>query len=441
MHKPYIVVILFLIIVGLSNAQDSTKTKLTEKLELDLFGGGYYQAPLSGRRILRPTIIDAGRSPFIGGGPTTVTDHPLLHGAYYAGLHANLEVVDGLTFHADFIGEHRGFSYGTYNTKNMVLYPRAQFVLDKTFDFKGRPFNFYVNVGNKTNVRLYEGLMIYNLDAQGWDIHAQYGRFRLTYSQLSDMHRWIGLDIGDTYDLMLSLEEMKLTDQWNYDLKTGIYNYESYARLSDPTGLTFSFGAYDEKTRVYVQTAHRFNPNSNFGHKTALVLGASTTVKKDAWSVKGTAEYRFYGDDFNRGYINRSVSYRDGSRGPYANTIGDHLYPLSLYDRPFGQWAVFSEYQGMTVHGPSLNAHGKLFVYKELFVDAVLDANLMLTPNESAFLYPFYRLAFGWGPLEGNYCSLGITNKGMNLDVHYPTFYLYRRPYFHLTLKRVIHGG
>ncbi|MDH5400444.1 MAG: hypothetical protein OEX02_19980, partial [Cyclobacteriaceae bacterium] len=346
----------------------------------------------------------------------------------------------GVTFHADFIGEHRGFSYGVYDTDNMIVYPRAEFTADRTISLFQKPLNFYVSVGNKQDVRLYEGLALYNLDAQGWDIHAQWAKFRITYHQLSDLHRWIGLNIGDSYDLLMSLEGLNITDTWKTDIKAGSYIYDSSPSLTEPTGIKVSASIYGGHTRFYLQSALRFNPDTSFQNKTAFVVGATRSLEQSRWSVDGRAEFRYYGSYFNRGYKN-SVSYRDYNKGTYRNTIGRSLYPLSLYDRPFSQWAVFTEYTAMDVKGLTINGHGRYFMVKDLFLDLSADANLIMASGEKAFLYFYYTLAVGWQPLPDNYFMLGISNKGMNLDVHYPTHYFYKHPFFHLTLKRMIDHG
>ena len=67
---------------------------------------------------------------------------------------------------------------------------------------------------------------------------------------------------------------------------------------------------------------------------------------------------------------------------------------------------------------------------------SIVLAHAMMAEGEKPFTYPFYTIGFGWEPVDENYLMVVVTNKGMNLDVNYPTFYLYKVPYFGLTLKR-----
>lgn len=417
--------------------QDSTKIGLKDYLEIDIAGGGFYQASTKNKAINLPDFIKTVRNPR---GIYIATDNPLFHGAYYFDIYAKLQIIEGVSFQADFIGEHRGFSYGVYDTNNMIIFPRGAFIIDKTISLWNKPLNFFISVGNKPNATIYEGLTLANIDAQGWDIHVQWGHFRFTYYQLSDVQNWIGLNISDSYDSYISLEGIKIFKHWKSDIRLGIYNYETDFLIKHRTGIKFSSGFYSKDWRVYMELNNRFNENrdSSALKNIATMIGVNYTKTEKKWSLKSKLEFKYYGSFFNKGYRNRSVKYRDPAKGIYANTIGDNLYPLSLYNRPLNQWALFTEYQNKDVKGLIFQASGKYFIHKRFFIKATGDINYIFAEGEKPFAYPFYAFDIGWEPLEKNSFSVGITNKGMNLDVHYPTFYLYKYPFFNLSLKRDI---
>ncbi len=421
--------------------QDTTNT-IRHKLHIDMAAQGYYQNGVGYDEVRMPDYLRSTRP--IHHSPTHITDNPLLHGAYFFDVDAELELAKGFDFHANLIGEHRGFSYGVYDTDNMILYPKAKVVIDQALNVFSKKTRFFLSLGNKTDLSIYEGLTLYNLDAQGWEVFLQWGKLRFTRVHISDADRWIGLNIGDTFDHFFSIEGLTLSQKWKSDLRAGWYTYND-------DGLKFSTGFYkNHNLRIYAQGGYRLSGEaSDFNRTSAGLLGVKFRRERDKWSLHSTLEIRRYGAAFNDGYKNARVSYRglpekivwsgsDVLESPYGNTIGQNLYPLSLYDRPFSQWSVFTEYQGKHVGAVIFQLHGKYHLYKSLMCRISLDMNEVIAQGEEPFMYPFYRLGIGWEPMKNNYFMMGISNKGMNLDAHYPTFYLYKYPTFHLEMKRVL---
>jgi hypothetical protein len=439
--------ILLLCCLSLVLGQDSALVTLGNRLYLDVAAGGYYQAEFDKEEVLMPEYLKIHR----GKNYSTLhaTDNPLFHGAYFMDLDVKLEMAKGFEFHTNLIGEHRGFSYGVYDTKSMILYPKGKVVIDQDFKLLKKNSKFFLSLGNKTDFSIYEGLTIYNLDAQGWEVYMQWGHLRFTRCHISDVNQWIGLNIGDAFDHFLSLEGLPMLKNWKSDIRIGHYKYRG-------EGLKFSSGFYtDRDLRIYIQGGHQTTGSSDdFIRKSAGLAGIKFKRNKKAWAVATVLEIRGYGANFNQGYKNTSVSYRawsdygiwlttDGygtgsADSYYGNTIGNNLYPLSLYDRPFSQWAAFTEYQGKDIGALTLQIDGKYHFYKSFMCRASFDINHIYTQGEESFMYPFYTAGIGWEPRNNNYFMLGISNKGMNLDEHYPTFYLYKYPFFHLEMKREI---
>ncbi|MDH5381793.1 MAG: hypothetical protein OEW75_13115 [Cyclobacteriaceae bacterium] len=419
--------------------QDSVSQKFSEKINFDLAGGGFYQAPIKDEKVRMPEYIMYKRSPT---GIYYATDNPLYHGAYFIALKSNLQLTKEVTFNADFYGEHRGFSYGVYNTSNMIVYPRANLVIDKTDTLFSKPINFFVAVGNKTKTRIHEGLTLYNMDAQGWDIHLQWGKLRVNYYQLSDLKRWVGLNINDSYDATLSLEALNINSNWKNDVRFGIYNYNSVFFLDGISGLKFSSGFYNKNTRLYFEVSNRSSSTiKSFSDKSAMILGTRWKKSFKKLSFDNKLEARHYGKFYNQGYYNPFIGYRDRNKGNYANSVGEQLYPLTSTYRPLSQWALFTEYQGINVGALTLESDIKYLFRNGVFFRGVIDMNFITPSGENNFLYGLYSFDLGWEPIPDNYFALGITNKGMNLDVHYPTFYNFKNPFFNVSLSRKVNWG
>ena len=114
--------------------------------------------------------------------------------------------------------------------------------------------------------------------------------------------------------------------------------------------------------------------------------------------------------------------YRDDSGS--ISTIGAHLYPAKYFLRPFSQWAVYTEYEGRDVQTLIFRCNGMFDLGSGLSVLTDLDFNHLSVSNEDDFIYPFYNAGVRWTPADGVSLDITHTNRGMNLDMHYPTLYL-----------------
>jgi hypothetical protein len=170
----------------------------------------------------------------------------------------------------------------------------------------------------------------------------------------------------------------------------------------------------------------------------AVLAGIKFKISKKNFKVNTIIEGRFYGAGFNANFKNTNVNYRNST---INNSIGDHFYPLLLLDRPFSQWAIYTEYQSENSFqniGSIVCQINSCYKLKNDFtINADLDFNYMISEKDNSFLYPFYDIKFGW--MEGLNCFLiGITNRGMNLDLHYPSYYLFAEPKYIITVKRTL---
>jgi hypothetical protein len=85
--------------------------------------------------------------------------------------------------------------------------------------------------------------------------------------------------------------------------------------------------------------------------------------------------------------------------------------------------------------GAALQLRAKYHFYKGLTLRAFLDLNYIKPERNDGFLYPFYDIGLGWEPVKDVSMMISLTNRAMNLDKSYPTYYLYRTPAEAITLR------
>ncbi|MDB5191850.1 MAG: hypothetical protein JWQ96_1413, partial [Segetibacter sp.] len=125
MYRGSAFVITLLITHLIANAQDSVKKKVKFEADVESWGAlvAYkYNPPINSPEYLSrfQNYLNSSRS------VDTIKDSPLRHGAFYAALKTTTSISEGIKLRADFYGEHRGFSYGIYSQKNVVVYPVIQ---------------------------------------------------------------------------------------------------------------------------------------------------------------------------------------------------------------------------------------------------------------------------------------------------------------------------
>ncbi len=418
---------------------------LKQRLEVEISGTGiWHSKPVQGsRRILLPEYLRWRRmqyNPEFNRTWKYAEDNPLYHAAYYMQAHARLRLLRGMQLFFTLNGEHRGFSYGVNSTSNILVYPMVKFAFDRSFDLAGRLFRAKGSVGNQWNPRLYEGLTLYNLFQQGHNYSFRYGKFQLRYFQLNDLLNGIGLNIDETYDIVSSIEELSLGSDWKMDSRAGFGMWSMGDNQWD-THWDLSLGVYQKDVRWYAQFSQR-TPEEGLWQASMIACMVGNRLEKKGATVeyKQVIEARYYAAGYNQSFVDVNVFYRRrGLPQNYANTVGSHFYPMQVFDRPFSQWAVFTEYQdsiGRDVMGASMWMQAKWKVHPEISIRATADLSMIGADQVAPYLYPFFEFGIGWEPVENNFLSVGITNKGLNLDVHYPTHYLYAQPAFVFRLQR-----
>lgn len=453
--------------------RDSTSIPVT----FDLSGGFDYQSRTSSRYV-RPAYFDDDQE-FLDDidesypwrdERVTFTDNPLYHGAGWVRLGAVSQPIEEARLEAALIGEMRGVSYGRRDTENMIVYPEFLLTLKHDQPLLGDTLHAMIELGDFTRLESLVPLTFYNIDAQGTRLTLGYRGIEYIYEKAAgDAAMMIGLNIDEADHWMLRMRDIGIADVTTLRVQAGLFRYESRYSLEG----SFAFGATNrfsadsprdsmvdatEPGRFGValstQIDHRFVPSTSgsimidYALRSAAVsdrlmsrsafrasAGFDVVGKQGSLSLTGT--FRYYGGLFNAGYRNDDASFRQeyeeggsGTRGAatlgYANTIGPHLYSLRQLDYPFSQWAVFTEYQDLKdVTGWTLFGQGRWRFYDRFFLDGTFDLNLIVPEGLDAELYSFFSLTAGYEPYSGITAELGVTNRTMNLDKHYPTYHLF----------------
>lgn len=405
--------------------------------EVSISGSHIYQDLIGSNRsiwehqISMPDQIKQRRRRYLSGfNGNTVSDNPLYHGASQVEIDGVFRPVAGMECRASVIAEHRGQTYGVFAKQRLWFIPFIHVALDTSFLLFGETFRAHISAGNERNKSLYEGLTIYNMETQGYEAFLQYRYFRFTYHKISDLRFGYQMNISDVDNWILSAEALPLTNKLHADIRLG---RSEYARAYDDN-FTVSVGIYDSSFRIYGQIATRKHtmmiryPLPETKNSIAAVVGIRTHYgDATAFRIDGGIEVRTYNNYFNAGYYapNSALNYRDE---------GNFIYPLYLYDRPFSQWAAFTEYQDERQTCVTAQVKVTWKFYSNFVVVGNADLNNVTTTTSPSFLYPFYLLGVGWQPSQRVQLLASMTNKGMDLNTHYPgSFYLYKKPMMHLS--------
>lgn len=442
--KSALFVAAFVMAANPLSAQDSALALHHKGIDIDLniAGGWYKQNPGTSDPSGRPHVYVPGALPRRRNDLATqnnwglnndyMTDNPLWHGCVYLDIGIRGRIGSDLTLYGDIIGEQRGFSGGLYNTSNLVVYPKLKAVFNRSFRLFRQNFTIDFTGGFRDSLRQLEGLTVYNVDADNARLYVQWKRLRYTASHIGDMV-FTGLGIDDQVMDMLSLEALPLGKKWMADLRLASIDNITY---EDQSHADISLAAYlPGRLRLYMQWSKRFTNEA--GDAMAGLAGLNGRWQRGRLSFSGFLEGRYYGAAYNNHYIYEGVYYRPKRPVRTATDfVGEYLYPLMNFERPYNKWAVFTEHQGRNVMGLNVYSDITCRLFDHFFANALFDINFISPSGQHAYWLPFYRVGIGYEVLRENFFLVSLTNKGMNLDKHYQDFYLLKEPCVQIQFTR-----
>jgi hypothetical protein len=437
-------------------AQDSTH--FYERIKLSLEANCYY-VPSPNRRILLPNSISAWRGFF-------ANDNPLYHGPSSVGLRIENELIKNYKIDLRIMTEHRGVSYGVFNTASMIVYPILKFTFVDTIRWRNFKWILSGSAGQERDFQQGNGLYLYNLNCHADRLCMQFNPNLIFEAfHIGDLSNGIGLGLDEVFQLSILKNnilfgknelnpkinlQFTLTQCWMipqqhygrgsyFNPAEKIFLPEIMATLwMNPTTQIYAHLGFKSQLKSYqIDSAIFYKPRPI--DNLAAVLGAKWQRKSKKWTVEAVAEARFYGKSFNYERSVHSTSYRAYySFYNYNATIGKSLYPLASYDRPFSQWAVFTEYRQKNVGGLTLRTKGNVQLKTFWYAYFDLDYNNIFAEGETPFHYFFGTLGIDYKFRPDIDLGIGLTNKGMNLDLSYPTFYFQQKPSFLIFFKKAL---
>lgn len=373
-------------------------------------------------------------------------DYPQRHFSFFGGLQAITHVHEGYDLNLQLIGENRSASFGVLKRNNFVLFPRI--FLDARDDFRiaGREFSFKAKVGDMVQFDLRNRLGIYNLDAQGGDIQLNMGRLFLGFTSIADLSQHIGLRIQEVFSYRGGMEDIRLSD--NYSLKVGLAG-DFFIGLPEGSNfiiphLYFNIDRFDGDLSFYGEAGYRYFNEGYFtgiqfvepdlAQSTAAILGASYNFKKVAGlRLNHRLEGRYYGQSYNYNRFSIVPDYKEN-----ADNTGRYLYPLINAYRPFDQWAVYTEYQNQDIIALSWASTNEWYFTRMFSTYYNQEVNLIKASEEDAFTYYFYEFGLKFSPVEKFEIMLYLSNKVMNIDMSYQTFYQANAPMIGYSLRQTL---
>jgi hypothetical protein len=362
------------------------------------------------------------------GSNITALETPLRHGAGYLKLLSHIEPLHGVWLNAEVVAEHRGMSYGVYPALETAVFPRIIFGVDTSLPVLGLPIWTRIRVGHFSDVRLQEGLTIYNLDAQGTDVSLGYKSVSFRLHHIGDLAASYGLNLDDLHNYLLEFNEIPLGDKL-----VGRASIMTGAISTVPTAWTIAGGLEYDSIRIYGSVG--VQPGDPlFRDNWGSLAGVSYRYHSNddaAIHLASSIEYRFYSSGYNARRFGKGLRYA-GVSG--SHSIGRYLYPLDRIDRPFSTWALHTGYQGRDVESGDIYAKGQARLYRDLHLHFMGEVMAIRGQYYGSMIYPFYDVGIAWQPVKECYIRMSVTNRAMDLYEHFPSLFALKGPAIGYTL-------
>jgi hypothetical protein len=419
---------------------DSSKFKILFNLGVGAVTTEYYSNKIV---IDEPIAQQRARFPVNSYYTGELTDQPHEHGAMFTNFSAKASFREGYDFYTNLLLEYRGQSYGANDLNNAVVFPQFYGRLADSIQLGAHPLAISLHIGDLFQYRLNQGLQVYNVDLQAVILNLQYRSLHFEVVHIPDHSRGIGVGMEELFSFNTGWAYRTHRFNFSFDLNSNFpFNLPEYSRTLPNryyTHLSFDYKyQWNPNNYGYLQIGTR-NIEGGFSAETAAALiGAQIETSLDKLQLQFNPEVRYYSRLYNLGYFTPDNFFRDNAISEhYANTVGRFLYPLKNYYYSFNQWAVFTEYQNQDVLGLSGNFKADYKINDKLGLLLELDY-LGIGREKALFNYLFYTWNFYYQPMPGLYIRTLFTNKAMNLDAHYQTFYMLRTPSIGLEMRKVL---
>lgn len=418
---------------------DSLQNK---KIEFDVVFGADRFLPTTNRNVYLPDNIRGLRknaSPY-GLSFETYTDIPQFHASVFAGLLTKTAFRKGYNLFVDLIAEELGQSFGSLNLSKTIIYPRIYGTIQDKISVLDREISIYAKAGDFIQYKNNYGLTFHNVDMQGLSFELGLQKWKLSYLLVGDLSQHVGLNANDIYCYNLTYHN-QLTENKSLEFGISLNQFALFRfsnnKLVNIISLSGSFKNRD--INFYTEIGHRptVTVKSLDSYLGALV-GIEFQKKKKSFDFKAKLKARYYGNSFNEDFYDPSLRYRQQNSFVHGNYVGNYLYPLLNTYREFDQWSVYTEYQNERIASVSSKGSFEKSLIKKFSATLSYEGNLILSDHHNVALYTFYTIGFKYQlPLDVSLEFYG-TNKLMNLDAHFQTFYQSIQPLFGYSIRRLV---
>ncbi len=349
-----------------------------------------------------------------------ILDNPIHHFAIYSGLIHDLKINNKYSIQTGIFAEERSHSGGNNTLSNLVFFPKIKIEALDTLQINQTKICSKIMGGDFWDEDLDDILRLYNIDYQALLASFTVNKWTLSFFTIGDLSKNIGLDLHQLWRTSVSYQESNFKNVLHFsynELSTGRFKYhlvESDFNLSNYTNYEVN-----EKLEIQTQISLRLNPE--LSNAVALVLKG---VYEDT-NLSLTGSIKFFQANFNQGYYGRQPSFTNG-----REYIGEQLYPLKNFYRPYSQWAVYTHYSNKDLLAFEFTMDWRKKLSTKFYYFNDLDINVIsdLGNNETQ-IFPFYNIGLECEftkPLIGR---ISMTNKHMYLRDSYQTFTVSRKPY------------
>jgi len=383
--------------------------------------------------------------------PSDTNDYysPFQHNALYFSVGTHLTYKDKYSLYFRSYFEQSNWSFGNHNSWIGRVFPVFLLSMSDSIFLKKGSGLWTFDMGDLYNSNESSfGLRAYNIDIQGVNASLHFQDYYTSVLYVADMAQSIGLRMDEYLRVKLGRRlKMSKDRKWQYvdysitsDFSRNVINRVVANNFKYIVSLGFDIDMrIREEINVSVIGDYMINPvqiSSNEISNSALLVKASYTKSYSKSSLEIQPSFRFYGINYRalnyeNSYFDYKYRYRY-ERNPYSD--GSFYYPYKNYFRPVSQYALYSEYQNvMDVYSLELfsewdwNMSGKLHSLINIELLSIFRDSQLYGKNYTYFFYKYYLY---FELFKSFKLGLYVSNKQMNRDVQYQTFYQMKYPFF-----------
>lgn len=367
---------------------------------------------------------------------TLAYSSPFQHSALYFKVGFNVAYKNKYKLDFNTFFEQRSWSAGVNNLDRYVVFPQFRFDLTDTITLGQHDLDWMFKLGNiYTDNELTSGLRAYNIDLFGYIAKLKHRKSKLSLFYSGDMYSSIGLLINDYCYLKYSrLVGENLEFGASFSSASNFRFKPKESKWYPNYGLYVKKDVSDIELLIMLEYADK-KIDLLTEEKYANLGGFLKILYEDDFhktNIKAEGNIRYFGANYISGHYGGSAYLYRSNHSREAR--GEYLYPLKNYFRPLSQFALYSEYRPTQIISYELSLNWKQKLFNKISHDVDLEVLNLNTdgfydePNTS-FTYYYYTYFLYYNIFPGFKAGFYLTNKLMNVDVLYQTFYQSDKPF------------